>query len=112
MENIHTKELLTKLSELIKSMDYEDDPEGKWNDDEIIYSIVKETEWEDQGRRAYKTMVFKFPGLFPDTDVYVQAELERTGDYYQGYDFEDTVFSLVSKHEKTVVKTFYKEINV
>ncbi|UYE98766.1 hypothetical protein XbC2_337 [Xanthomonas phage XbC2] len=104
----YTQELLDKLGELIDSMDYEDDPEGKWGDEGIKYNLLQETAWEDEGRRSHKTMVFGFV----DLEVFVQAELERTGDYYQGYEYEDTVFSFVTKHEKTVVKTYYKVVNL
>lgn len=103
-----TQELLSKRGELIDSMDYEDDPEGKWGDDGIKYKLLQETSWEDEGRQAYKTMVFSFPEL----ELFVQAELERTGDYYQGYEYEDTVFSFVTKHEKTIVKTYYKVVTI
>jgi hypothetical protein len=103
-----TEELLSKLGELIDSMDYEDDPEGEWGDDSIKYNLIKETAWEDDGRRAYKTMIFKFPEL----ELFVQAELERTGDYYQGYEYEDTLFSFVTEHEKVVVKKYYTVVNL
>jgi hypothetical protein len=36
-----TEELLSKLGELIDSMDYEDDPEGEWGDDSIKYNLIK-----------------------------------------------------------------------
>lgn len=112
MENIHTQELLDKLGELLESMDYDEDPEGKWNNDEIKYTKVKETGWDDQGKRAYKTEIFKFPELFPETDIYVQAELGRTGDYYQGYEYEETIFSFVKHETRTIVKSFYTVVNI
>jgi hypothetical protein len=53
-------------------------------------------------------MIFKFPEL----ELFVQAELERTGDYYQGYEYEDTLFSFVTEHEKVVVKKYYTVVNL
>ena len=112
MENIYTQELLNTLGELLDSMDYEDDPIAEYNDQKLSYTLVKESEWEDQGRRAYKTMVFEFTDLVPDNSIFVQADLERTGDYYQGYEYEETAFSFVTQKTKTVVKKFYTKVTL
>lgn len=99
MESIHTKELLSKLSNILESFDFSADAEGKYNDDGIKYVIVEDTDWEINYKDyASKDTVFHFPEL----NVFVRVTENRSGSYYSDYYYDDPQFEFVKPQEITV----------
>ena len=108
MDNIYTKELLDKLSEIISENDMDDDKEGEYNDDGIKYITVEEGDWVDEGKYSYCEWTF----FFPELNVYVSCSQSRSGSYYSDYYYDDPDFDFVEPRTKTVVTTTYHVIEV
>lgn len=106
MENIHTKELLAKLSSIISDNDEDEDTDGEYNDEGIKYSFVEEGDWIDDGKYSYREDVF----FFPDHNVYINVSRSRSGSYYSDYYYNDPEYCFVEPKTKTVVTTYYSAI--
>lgn len=108
MDNLHTQELLDKLSELIKENDMSDDKEGKYNEEGIKFITIEDGDWVDEGKYSYCDWIF----FFPDLNVYVQCQQSRSGSYYSDYYYDDPEFCFVEPHTETRVITVYNSVKV
>lgn len=108
MDNLHTQELLDKLSELIKDNDYDDDAKGEYNDEGIKYIKVEDGDWVEEGKYSYRVDTF----FFTDLNVYIELQQSRSGSYYSDYYYNDPEFSFVEPHTETRVITVYRTVKV
>jgi len=72
-----------------------------FTDESDKYTVIEELEWEDQGKWSILSVIFR-EGDGP----YYELVVNRTGTYFDGYDFEYSLECEEVKQVETITKTW------